>query len=136
MYRPTSTTSLSNFRTACFPSASCSPPPSSRRQERSCLAREQASYAGHAKPQVLKGLRVEGAIASVLFRIPVLAQLCHWFGSRCDNRLASLSPSEWCHLEVAFLVQGGHHSKYPQAPRSGLCWLDGWWHSRDFPVFS
>jgi 2-acylglycerol O-acyltransferase 2 len=32
--------------------------------------------------QVLTGLRVEGAIASLLFRIPVLAQLCHWFGSR------------------------------------------------------
>lgn len=32
--------------------------------------------------KVLTGLRVEGAIASVLFRIPVLAQLCHWFGSR------------------------------------------------------
>lgn len=32
--------------------------------------------------KVLTGLRVEGAIASILFRIPVLAQLCHWFGSR------------------------------------------------------
>lgn len=31
---------------------------------------------------MLKGLRVEGAIASILFRIPILAQMCHWFGSR------------------------------------------------------
>jgi len=30
----------------------------------------------------LSGLRVEGAIASILFRIPFIRQLCHWFGSR------------------------------------------------------
>eukprot|EP01087_Luapelamoeba_hula_P000439 TRINITY_DN10329_c0_g1_i1.p1 TRINITY_DN10329_c0_g1~~TRINITY_DN10329_c0_g1_i1.p1 ORF type:complete len:392 (-),score=47.70 TRINITY_DN10329_c0_g1_i1:67-1164(-) len=30
----------------------------------------------------MKGLRVEGAIASVLFRIPLMRQLCHWFGAR------------------------------------------------------
>jgi len=32
--------------------------------------------------KVLTGLRVEGAIASILFRIPVIAQLSNWFGSR------------------------------------------------------
>jgi 2-acylglycerol O-acyltransferase 2 len=32
--------------------------------------------------KMLAKLRVEGAIASVLFRIPFLRQICHWFGAR------------------------------------------------------
>ena len=30
----------------------------------------------------LSSLRIEGAIASILFKIPLLRQLCHWFGAR------------------------------------------------------
>lgn len=46
--------------------------------------------------QELAAIRVEGAIATVLFYIPILQHLCRWFGSRYDRRPAT---SDQCRID-------------------------------------